>query len=389
MPRVNLLYVITQLELGGAQKQLLLLIKHLDKEKFNVFLLTSSHGLLLDEAAAIKELKLKTVNSLTRLINPIKDLLAFIEIRQFIKRNKIHIVHTHSSKAGILGRWAARLAGVRIIIHTVHGWSFHDYQNFFFFKLFIFVEKLTATITDCFIVVSEFDRAKGLDWRISKEEKFSLIRYGINRTEFLHNSQQRDRIRDAFAIKADELLIGMVACFKPQKAVLDFIRVALLISEKISQCKFLLVGDGVLKKRAVNFINHSGFKEHFILLGWRHDVAGLLSAMDIFMLTSLWEGVPVAALEAMTSGKPVLATNTGGINEIIKDGENGFLVDCHDIKALEKTLSLLIQNNYLRISVGNNAKKVFEKDFTIENTIKLTQGLYDNLIKKRGFFYAN
>ena len=128
MHKTNLLYIITKLELGGAQKQLLSLIKGLDKQVYNIFLFTAKDGLLIKEALALDGLILNRSRFLERKINPLKDLLALIEIYGFIKKNRIQIVHTHSSKAGILGRLAAGLAKTKIIIHTVHGWSFHDYQ---------------------------------------------------------------------------------------------------------------------------------------------------------------------------------------------------------------------------------------------------------------------
>ncbi len=129
MPKINILYVITKLELGGAQKQLLSLINGLNKEKYNIFLFTARDGLLLNEAQILAKVTLKKSRFLERPINPLKDVLALIELYNFIKINKIQIVHTHSSKAGILGRIAAKFAKIKVIIHTVHGWSFHDFSG--------------------------------------------------------------------------------------------------------------------------------------------------------------------------------------------------------------------------------------------------------------------
>ncbi len=148
MQKINLLYVITKLELGGAQKQLLDLIRHLDKEKFKLFLFSAQTGLLLPEALSIQELTIKKSKWLERAINPLKDLPALLELFYFIKKNNIKIVHTHSSKAGILGRLAAKLANVKIILHTVHGWSFNNHQSVLKRKLFIRLERFAAQFTD-------------------------------------------------------------------------------------------------------------------------------------------------------------------------------------------------------------------------------------------------
>src|SRR3989338_6365898 len=184
MKKINLLFILTKLELGGAQKQLLSLIKHLDKDKFNLFLFTSSQGLLDRQAQEISGLTLYKSKYLERAINPLKDLLAILEILSFIKNNDIQILHTHSSKAGILGRLAGRLAGVGIILHTVHGWSFNDYQPFLIRKLFNSLERFTACFTHKIIVVSNYDLEKGLRSRIAGAGKYILIRYGIDYSEF-------------------------------------------------------------------------------------------------------------------------------------------------------------------------------------------------------------
>ncbi|TAN59363.1 glycosyltransferase family 1 protein, partial [bacterium] len=162
MGKINILYVITKLELGGAQKHLLSLIANLDKSKFNIFLFTSKEGLLLNDVLAISGLYIKTSPNLTRPINFFKDLPALFEIYSFIRKHNIDIVHTHSSKAGIVGRLAARLAKVKIIIHTVHGWPFNDYQRFIVRYIYIWLERLAARLSDKLIIVSCFDKKKGL-----------------------------------------------------------------------------------------------------------------------------------------------------------------------------------------------------------------------------------
>ena len=152
--KINILYIITKLELGGAQKQLICLIRGLDKERYNIFLFTAQEGILMPEVLSISDLHIKRSNFLERNLNPIKDFLAMIEIFFFIKTNKIDIVHTHSSKAGILGRIAGWLAGVKIKVHTVHGWPFHQYQPFLTRVTFVLLEKITSFFTDKLIVVS-------------------------------------------------------------------------------------------------------------------------------------------------------------------------------------------------------------------------------------------
>ncbi|MBM3251879.1 MAG: glycosyltransferase family 4 protein, partial [Candidatus Omnitrophica bacterium] len=310
MPKVRILYVVTKLELGGAQKQLLTLINHLDQAKFQPFLFTAKEGLLLQEAVSINGLTVKKSKWLERSINPIKDFLALVEAYFFIKKNNIDFVHTHSSKAGILGRIAARLAKVRIILHTVHGWSFNDYQPKIKRGIFIFLERFCAGFTHKIIVVSRHDKVKGLTHRIGEDKKYNLIRYGIDYEEF-KITKGRD-FKKELGINSDCLVVGMVSCFKPQKSPHDFIRAASLVHQVMPEVKFILAGDGVLRRDIEELISKFQLKDSIILPGWRRDIPDMLSALDVFILTSLWEGLPIAALEAMSASRAVIATNTGG-----------------------------------------------------------------------------
>lgn len=380
MQKINLLYVITKLELGGAQKQLLSLIGRLDKERFNIFLFTAQDGLLVKDALNLNGLTLRRSRCLERPINPLKDLLALIEIYRFIKKNNIDIVHTHSSKAGILGRYAARFAKVNFIIHTVHGWSFNDYQPNFIRYIFIGLERLAAQFTHKLLVVSYYDKQKGLANRIGQEDKYVIIRYGIDYAEFF----KRDRkIKEELGINNTDLVVAMISCFKPQKSPQDFIKLAFLVNKIQPDVKFLLVGDGILRKRTQELIDRFNLEKCVILTGWRRDVYRILSATDIFVLTSLWEGLPITVLEAVASSIPVVATHTGGIAEVIIDGKTGFLIPSHNLKLMSERLALLLKDENLRRQMGENAKNNLGLNFMLTNMVKDTQDLYDNLFEAK------
>ena len=380
MHRTRLLYVITKLELGGAQKQLLSLIDILDKERFDIFLFTGWDGALLEDALRINGIRINRSLLLDRPINPLRDFLAFIEIYLFIKRNRIQIVHTHSSKAGIIGRLAAGLAKVKIIVHTVHGWSFNDYQSKIKRKFFIWLEKLSANFTDKIIVVSNCDRNKGLKNCIGKPEKYQIIRYGIDYEEF---GIKDNLIRKELGIDKDDLLVGMVSCFKPQKSPQDFIKLAFLVHQSIPKVKFLLVGDGALRVSIEKSIRRLNLKQVIILTGWRRDIFRILSSLDVFVLTSLWEGLPISALEAMAASVPVVVTDTGGISEVIRDGETGFLVSPHDSENLLQKLLILLKDKELRVRMGEKAKESLNSNFRIRNTAANTQDIYKDLIQSK------
>jgi glycosyltransferase involved in cell wall biosynthesis len=378
MQRIKLLYVVTKLELGGAQKQLLSLITNLDKERFTPVLFTAKDGLLLPEALSIKWLQTKQSRYLERKINPLKDILALFEIYRFIKENQIQFVHTHSSKAGILGRWAARLAKARTILHTVHGWSFNDFQPKLLRIFFIWLERLTAKFTDRLIVVSEWDRDLGLAHHIGFEEQYALIRYGIDYSEFSENNKG---LRGEFGIGDDDLVVGMVSCLKPQKSPQDFIKLASMVGRKLPGIKFILVGDGSLRSKLQELILEYDLQKQVILAGWRRDIPRVFSTIDIFVLTSLWEGLPISLLEALVSSRPVIVTDTGGVREVITEGKNGFLVPPCDMEKMAQILLELSENENLRKRMQHDAKTSLGYDFSLENMVRNTENLYIGLLK--------
>jgi glycosyltransferase involved in cell wall biosynthesis len=381
MQKINLLYIVTKLELGGAQKQLLSLIRCLDRQRFNIFLFAANGGMLFEEARSLSGIKLKPSAFLERSLNPFLDLLALIEIRRYIKKNRIEIVHTHSSKAGILGRWAARLSGAKFILHTVHGWSFNEYQAVLENRIFVWLERITANFTDRIIVVSEHDREKGLVNRIGCPEKYTLIHYGIDYSDFL---KTEDGVRKELGIDSGDLLVGNISCLKPQKSPQDFVRLAYLTREVVPDAKFLLVGDGVLRSRLERLIKELGLEDRVMLLGWRRDISRLLSTMDVLTLTSLWEGLPVACLEAMASSRAVIATDTGGIKEVVREAQTGFLVPCKDMETMSKKLICLLRDKELREKIGQNAKENLGLDFIKEHMVKSHEFLYVRLNQKGG-----
>jgi len=383
--KVSILYVITKLELGGAQKQLISLLTLLDKTRYNIFLFTAENGLLIDDACSINGLTLIRSKFLERQINPLKDILALIEIYLFIRKNNIDIVHTHSSKAGILGRLAAKFAGVRLKLHTVHGWSFNDYQPIFARAFFIQLEKFIANFTDAIIVVSNYDRQVGLKSRIGIAHRYTLIRYGINYDEFRKEYNAKEKL----GIGADNVLVGMISCFKPQKSPQDFIKLAYLIKKISPSAKFILIGDGFLRKKLESLIDRLNLRHDIVLTGWRKDIPCLLSTIDIFVLTSLWEGLPVTVLEAMASGKPVAVTDTGGVREVVVEDKTGYIAPRGNIKEMVRKIEPLLRDEGLRRRMGQNGRDSLASDFTIESMVKNSENLYEKLFYDRKAVYVN
>lgn len=355
MKKIKLLYILTKLELGGAQKNVLEVLSRLDPKKYDIHLITS-HGLLDEDAKKVDCIHLVFCPFLRRALNPFFDVLAFLYVFVYILINRIQIVHSHSSKAGILGRWAARLSCVPVIFHTIHGWGFQEDKKSFVNSFYIFLEKMTARITSRLIAVSANDIRLGLKFGIGDQNKYSLIHCCLE-PGFADNPEKKGNpvsLRPNMKDKA----VGMVACLKPQKNPLDFIRAADLIFKKNSDTKFFIVGDGVMREEVVNEIKKRKLQDIVFLLGWRRDMGKIMSSWDVVLLTSLWEGLPIVLLEAMSLRKPIVAYDVGGVREIVRDKENGFLVSCGDTEGLSHQTSLLLKDPDLCLKMGEAGHKI-------------------------------
>ena len=380
---IKVVHIITKLELGGAQQNTLYTVSHLNKNKFIPILITGSDGLLVDDA---KRLGIEThfLPSLVREINPIKDIAALFAITILLRRIKrpsasTAIVHTHSSKAGIVGRWAAYLAGIPVIIHTYHGFGFNDYQNLFRKWFYIYLERFTALITTKFIAVSKKNIETGINVGIFKKEDVELIRSGIDISEFSDIEIDKAKKKKELGIEPGLPLIGMIACFKPQKAPLDFIKAAHLVHKKMPDARFIVTGDGELRSAIEEMINRLGLNNVIKLPGFRRDIPEIMNCLDVLVLTSLWEGLPKVIVQALSAGIPVVATEVDGSSEVVKNGINGFLVKPGDVKGIaEKIVHILQKPKGFKFQISNFKSILDELD--IDLMVRQQEKLYENTL---------
>lgn len=390
---ITVCHIITKLELGGAQQNTLYTVKHLNRKQFRPLLMTGPEGILVEDAENCHDVPKYYIPSLLREIRPFHDLKAFLHIRRILKQETARnpqapfIVHTHSSKAGILGRWAAKSAGIPHIIHSIHGFSFHRLQGSLTRFLYIFLEWLSAKITTHFIAVSSANIDDGMRLGFFQRSQVTLIRSGIDilrfrqfsaavKQDFEHwNAQKRRELN----IPLKRPLVGIIACFKPQKAPLDFIRVMQRVIKQHPEVHAIMVGDGVLRPRIEALIAEYGLDQQISLLGWRHDIPELLPLLDALVLTSYWEGLPRVCPQAMAAGVPIVATRVDGIPEAVHDGENGFLCEPGDIDAMAQKLLHLLQHPELAKQMGREAQtRVAE--FDSDSMVRQQEELYRSLI---------
>ncbi len=376
MNKIKVAVIITKLELGGAQKVAISVCEKIDKTKFEPFLICGCGGILDEETK--NKIRVIFVKDLVREINPVKDLKSLFSIYKILKQEKPGIVHTHSSKAGIIGRFAARMCGIKNIIHTIHGFSFNDTQSFFKKNLFIFLEKIGAKISKYLIPVSVENTTKGLKNNIGKKEQYHYIRLGIDIENF-KNFKDKPSLKEELNIDEKDFLVTTIGPFKPQKNLPDFIKIAKDISENHKNFKFVIVGDGTLRKSFEQLIKEYNISDKIFLLGWRRDISNILNSSDFFVMTSLWEGLPISTIEAMCCGLSPVVNDVDGQREIIKNDFNGFLVKPYDIKTTEEKILLLAHNKQLKNTLSINAKNSIDNTFSIDYMIKKHEELYSSL----------
>ena len=390
MGKVTVVHIITKLELGGAQQNTLFTVSHLNPERYEPVLISGTEGLLVEEAKQLNRVRFFLIPELVREIRPFKDMMAFLKIAGVLRAIKQHVqsnagnaqndivVHTHSSKAGILGRWAARLTGIRHIVHTVHGFSFHAFQPPLVRAFYIFLERLTTSITRAFILVSRANMEEGLQERIFTTDKAVLIRSGIDISEYQSVQCDRMAVRASLGITNGGPVVAMVACFKPQKAPLDFVKTARLVIDEHERVEFLLVGDGVLRSNIKELAEQLKISDKVHLAGWRKDVPEIMNSIEILVLTSLWEGLPRVLPQAMAAGVPVVASDVNGSREAIHDGVNGFVIEPHDIQGMARKILYLLKHPDVARSMGKKGTEMV-REFDIWKMLKQQELLYSSL----------
>lgn len=329
MSRPTIVHAITRLENGGAQRHALHIVENLPKDKFRVVLAYGPGGYLDPVAHTLPEVELWPIAALQRSLKPTADLSALWQFRSKLKelRGSPIIVQTHSSKVGVLGRLGASFSGVKARIHTVHGFGFHAGSSAFSQRLLKHVEKRSARFSDWNLCVSEHDLRFGVRHGLLQEDNSSIIHAGVDLDAHAPDPKKGLSLRTELGIEPNARVISTIACLKPQKAPLDFVRCARRIHELLPDVHFIYVGDGELKSALLEEVESVGrLRDKFHFLGWTERINHVLSASNLFLLLSLWEGLPRALIEARAAGLPCVATRICGNPEAVVDGVNGLLV---------------------------------------------------------------
>ena len=381
--RPLIVHMVTRLENGGAQRQTLQIVRELPRAEFEVGLAYGPGGFLDDQAQAIDDLTLMPLSALQRDVGMTSDIRG---LAQTIKALKPHcsrrpvIVHTHSSKAGVIGRVAAKLAGADAVVHTVHGFGFHAGGSRRSRAILLKIEQGMRFFSDWVLTVAEADRVFGIEQRLMRADASSVIRSGIDVKAFARQPEHGVSLRDQLSIPADAPVVGTVACLKPQKAPLDHIEAfsAFLIAEP--EAHFLWVGDGeqmtLVRERLAR---EPQLAERVHLLGWSDRIVEMLSAIDLFLLISLWEGLPRSLLEARAAGVPCIVSDTCGNPEAIDYGRCGRIVAMHRPDQAAEAMISLWRDPALRQQISSQSTEGLDA-FDARHVTPMHADLYRSLI---------
>ena len=339
-----LIYIITHMELGGAQKVCLSLCAGFGPQAIHTFLITGRQGVLSNQInGPFKTIfldSLKREVGIKALFQEFKTFFSLIKIlRTLRKQHKKVIVHTHCTKAGILGRWAAWVAGIKLRIHTIHGYAFHEHQSRIKWWMHYLPELLTSFITTHFVCVSAADAKTGIHLFPRFSRKHSIIRAAIAWEQFYIPARKQ-----LSAIASDSFIFGSISCFKEQKNLFDLLRAFKVVHDGCPKTRLEIIGDGILRQALQTWIEEHNLSDCITLHGWQNNVVPFMLNWQAFVLSSLWEGLPCAVVEARMLKLPVLAYNTGGINEVIIPGANGFLYPQKEWQQLAQGMISLIQS---------------------------------------------
>ena len=386
MGRIRILNIITRLEQGGAPLSVLEMIGRLSSSRYDVVLAagqTDDPDLDLTEAARNRGLQLCVIPALRRTIHPLRDLLAFCQIVRAIRAGRYHLIHTHTSKAGLLGRLAARFCGIAAVVHSPHGTVLEGYFGPLTTRFFALLERLAALWADRIICLTEMEIGQYLRVRIGRRSQYTHIYNGIDVEAFAGRASDRTALRTALGLAADHLVCITVGRLVPVKGHADLLHAFRMAVTACPQLRLVIVGEGLLRPQLEDLSANLGLDQRVMFLGWRNDTAELLGASDIFILSSHNEGLGLVLVEAMARCLPVVATAVGGVPEVVRHNRTGILVAPCAPEAMARAIQALAADVERRRRMGRAGYERARAHFSIDDTVRRTEQLYRTLIGTR------
>ena len=391
---MRIAHIITRMIVGGAQENTLFNCVDLHRDFGDEVVLITGPALgpegdLLNLGGEESGVQVEIVDSLRRSINPLRDVQAYSQIRKLIQEFGPDVVHTHSAKAGVLGRAAAWNLGVSAILHTVHGAPFHEYQSRFARQVFQMAERWAARRCHHMISVADAMTDLMVKANVAEEQKFSTIYSGMDVDPFLNSSQFRSQMRADLGIGDEHIVIGKIARLFHLKGHEDIIQAAKAVVARYPNVRFLFVGDGLLREQLDRQIKDSELGEYFCFTGLvdPSEIPKLIAAMDILAHASYREGLARALPQALISGVPAISYDIDGAREVVLNEITGLLVPAGDINGLSDAMLKLVQDSAHRKKLGAEGKRRFADRFRHQVMTSEIRGLYVKLLESKHCFH--
>jgi glycosyltransferase involved in cell wall biosynthesis len=389
---IRICRVIARLNGGGPAVHLLHLARALDPERFvqvTVGGRVSPGEVDLTPDARLAGLQVATIPSLGRELHPIADAVTIARLVAFFRKWRPDIVETHTAKAGTVGRIAAILAGVRVRVHVFHGHVFHGYFPPWKTRLFLEIERGLAKTSTRIVALGETQRRELLGYGIGTPRTTISVPLGFDLKGFLRiptdgNDSHHDALRAEMGVadlpRNHAPIIGIVGRLVPIKAHEVFLDAARAILKVMPAARFVVAGEGERRAALERLVSASPLAGHVHFLGWRHDTAALYAGLDLTILTSDNEGMPVTVIESMASGVPVVATNVGGIPDLIRDGVNGYLVPPRNPEAVARAALAILQDPTRRASMASAARASVVPEYEVDTLVARMDRLYREIV---------
>jgi glycosyltransferase involved in cell wall biosynthesis len=355
---IKILNIITRLNIGGSTRHVLEITRHFNQGGYRSAILYGNvEPNEQDMLYLMKEYGLEGINlpSMGRSINLIQDLLLIPKVWKIIRKLKPDIVHTHTAKAGMAGRVAARLAGVPVVLHTFHGNNFRGYFGKIMTQVSINIERVLARLSTKIIAISELQREELLHFRICKDAKIQVINLGFDLRKITHSDADVGTFKSAFSIAGNWKVVDFVGRLTAIKDPFRFIEIARRVIASRDDVVFVFAGDGELADDLKERVRSHGLQERIIFTGYITDLRPLYADTDVLLLTSVNEGTPVAVIEAMANRIPVVATRVGGVPNLIKHKHTGFLFESKDMDGMAQAVLSIIQDPAYYLAITDNA----------------------------------
>ncbi len=387
---IRILRVIARLNMGGPAIHVSSLAAGLEPRGYETTLVAGSLARGEDSMAFLAErldIPVRTIPELQREVSPIDDARSVRRMREIIRELRPHILHTHTAKAGAIARAAALVSGAArpaILVHTFHGHVLKGYFDPVRTAFFKKVERSLARVTDALVAVSPEVRDELVAAGIAPREKFSVIRLGIPLEERLGDATAGLDYRRLYGISESAFVVGWVGRMtdvKDTDAVLEIVGAA---RDRGLEAVLVMVGDGPDRVRLEQLAHDIGIARSTFFVGYQPEVAGYYRLFDAFLLPSVNEGTPVSAIEALASGTPVVATRVGGVPDVVRDGEDGFLFEPGDTDDAAERLALLASDATLRSALGASGRERVLRRYSVSRLVEDVDRLYRSLLSERG-----